>query len=202
MSTDKSELRRELTAVRKRLSAEGNAARDAQILSHVLGSDAYQRAAVLLCYHATALEVSTEGLIRRALMDGKTVALPCCDPSSHTMSFYRYADFDALIPSHYGICEPMRIEENRMTDFTHAVCIVPALSVDDRGNRLGYGGGYYDRFLVENPALFTIGLCYSACCRESLPAQIHDIPLCARITENGYIDLTEKRNNLEENHAG
>lgn len=187
--------------MRRRLAAEGNQTRDAQILENLVTLDVYQNAEVLLCYHATPFEVGTIDLIRRALSDGKTVALPCCDPSTHTMSFYSFSDLSELVPSHYGICEPPQTPSRLVTDLSRAVCIVPALSIDYDGNRLGYGGGYYDRFLAQNPSLMTIGLCYSECCRESIPAQIHDIPLRLVITENDR-RLIKQRKSLEENHAG
>lgn len=201
MTDAKTALRKELTAVRRRLAAEGNQTRDAQILSNLVALDAYQCAEVLLCYHATAFEVGTVDLIRSALSDKKTVALPCCDPSTHTMSFYSFSDLSELVPSHYGICEPPQTPERLVTELSRAICIVPALSIDHAGNRLGYGGGYYDRFLAHNPSLMTIGLCYSECCRESIPAQIHDIPLRMVITEDGHRVIGQRRS-LEENHAG
>lgn len=201
MIAQKTALRRALTEIRKHLAAEGNHERDRRILENLSALEEYRRAALILCYCSTPLEVGTADIIRTAFSNGKAVALPCCDPATHTMHFYTFTDFSELSQSHYGIREPQKAESNLVRDFTGAVCIVPALSVDMNGHRLGYGGGYYDRFLEMHPTLFTVGLCYSDCLREALPVQIHDIPLRAVVTEQQSRYITG-RENLEENNAG
>lgn len=118
---------------------------------------------LVLAYAAFGSEVDTHGLVMRLLGRGTRVALPRCDTRAHTMSWWTIASWSDVRPGAYGIAEPCGPRARRIDPaaFTHAVAIVPALAFDRHGFRMGYGGGYYDRFLAGFSGV-SIGLCRSS----------------------------------------
>ena len=138
-------LRLEYRTKRAQLPSEEKLASDLQITRLVLENKAYDEAQELLCYVSTADEVDTRAIISDAFARGKSVFVPKCMEQRGVMNFYRIRSFDDLSLGKYGIPEPMNIQPDNQwqPSGNNAVCIVPALCCDERGNRLGYGGGYY-----------------------------------------------------------
>ena len=120
----------------------------------------YERAKTILTYVSSDIEVDTHGIITDALSEGKRVACPRCVRGTHEMDFYYIRSEDDLEERSYGIYEPVTDICPLASDVDGALCIVPGLCFDRRGYRLGYGGGYYDRYLGAH-RLVTVGLCYS-----------------------------------------
>lgn len=143
---------------------------DSLIAKRLLELPAYQAAGTLFSYLSFGSEVSTRGLIERTWADGKTVALPRCIPETHGLAWHRVGSFEELSRGPYGIDEPLPCDTSAI-DAADAppssIAIVPGLVFDRRGFRLGYGGGYYDRFLASFQGV-SIGLCRSAFLAESL----------------------------------
>lgn len=131
-----------------------------EICNNFLMSDEYKSCKTLLCYIAFNGEVDTSFIISRALSDGKTVGVPVCLDKNGKMEFYKIDSFDDLHNGTFGISEPDVAEEKRIVDFEDCIIVVPALCFDEFGNRLGYGRGYYDRYL-QNHSLISFGLCYN-----------------------------------------
>ena len=128
----------------------------------------------LLCYASLADEPDTWDVLRDAWNMGKTVALPRCE-SAGRMAFYRVHSARELRNGLFGIYEP----SGRCPLYTPVpadLCIVPGLAFDRYGRRLGYGGGYYDRYLAAHP-IMTVGLCYPNCFTDRLPSEPFDIPV-------------------------
>lgn len=98
------------------------------------------------------------------------------------MRFHALTSLSGLAPGPFGILEPQNTPE--ITDFAHAVAIVPALCYNRQGYRLGYGGGYYDKFLSQHPEIPTIGLCFAACLTDQNFQAPHDIKIDRVVTEN------------------
>ncbi len=163
----KAELREYYKAKRREMEPALKDALDQQILERVLRLYQYRSCKQLLTYVSTSIEVNTRALIIRALQDGKRVAVPRCVPGTREMEFYYIASLSELSPGSFAVDEPNPKKARKVTDFSGALCIVPALCFDNRGYRLGYGKGYYDRFLsgFEGP---TAGLCYSSGIRRHL----------------------------------
>lgn len=134
----------------------------------------------VLTYVSYNCEVDTSALISYFLSHGKPVYVPKCLDNG-IMKFYRIRSELDLICGKYGIKEPVGCETPVITENT--VCIVPALSFTKDGFRLGYGGGYYDRFLAEYPDMFTIGICYDELISDKLPCSPHDINVDIVVTE-------------------
>ena len=151
----------------------------------------YRENDTLLLYVSTAIEVDTVSLIEQAWRDGKRVAVPRCVPGTREMEFYYITDWTQLEPGAFGVREPVPQRCKKLTDEGKGLCVVPALSYDWQGFRLGYGKGYYDRFLSRFGGSL-IGLCYAACVQRSLPHGYYDKPVELLVTER-YLRRTAIR---------
>lgn len=173
----KKQLRLEYRTKRAQIPETEKRKSEFNITQSFLNADVYLEAQEVLCYVSTKDEIDTRGIISDALRNGKKVFVPKCTDQKGVMLFYRIDSFDDLKEGRYGIFEPVNISadnEWRQTD-KKSVCVVPALCCDRFGNRLGYGGGYYDRFL-HNFNGKTICLCYSVFSNVDLPVEEYDIP--------------------------
>ncbi|HIZ19522.1 MAG TPA: 5-formyltetrahydrofolate cyclo-ligase [Firmicutes bacterium] len=178
----KASLREHYKTLRRQMKPEQKAQRDRQIAARVRGLWQYKRCHQLLTYVSTAIEVDTLAIIRRALADGKQVAVPRCVPGTRDMEFYYISGLEDLEPGSFGVLEPRPESCRKATDFTSGLCLVPALCYDWRGYRLGYGKGYYDRFLAGFGG-HMIGICYSDCVRRRLPHGRYDRPVELLVTD-------------------
>lgn len=147
----------------------------------------YKDADVILLYFPTRSEPDISPLADIARRDGKKVAFPISVTKDCTLDFRLVSSLDELETGAYGIREP-RADAERATLSERTLCIVPALAVDADGYRLGYGKGYYDRFLsiFEGNAVVAI---HSSLVCERLPRNDTDIPIKTIITETGAIRL-------------
>ena len=187
----KKALRAKYKDLRKNLSDFEKADKDKAVLQKILSTSAYKNCEMLLTYVSTAIEVDTRGLIDTAMKDGKTVIVPKCVDGTREMKFYEIRSLDDLEVCTFGVLEPMPDRCREITLFENAVCIVPGLAFDLCGYRLGYGGGYYDRFLSAHRELFNIGICYCGCTVNRLEHGRFDVPVNMLITEK-YIRKINK----------
>lgn len=186
----KMRLRAQYRAIRTGMTAEFKAHCDNRIAARVQRLWQYRNARQLLVYVSTPIEVDTRALITQALADGKRVAVPRCIPDTRQMAFYYIHSLEELSPGSFGVDEPQPSSERLITDFSEGLCIVPAFCYDFDGYRLGYGKGYYDRFLPQFGG-HLIGICYSSCVRRQLPHGRYDRPVELIVTEN-YIRRTDR----------
>ena len=183
MEMNKKRLRQALKDKRAALSPETKKAWDAAIVKHIAASPEFQNASALLLYAPLKGEIDLLPLVRIARAAGKPVAFPRCDTESCTMQFYELTAEKRLIPGAYGIAEPPADAPLLHPD-AKALCILPALSFDLNGNRLGYGKGYYDRFLADFPGI-TLGAVYASFLLRTVPTEAHDRPVALLFTERG-----------------
>ena len=163
---------------------------DTAIFERVVGMEQYRRCDMLLAYVSTADEIDTRQLISAALRDGKTVAVPRCVPDSRRMEFYRINDLSELAPGSYGIPEPPPNPAQLVGDASpNSICIVPAFCYDREGYRLGYGGGYYDRFLPDYCGC-AAGIAYSSCVVNHIPHGRFDCRVSLIVSEK-FICIVE-----------
>jgi 5-formyltetrahydrofolate cyclo-ligase len=144
------------------------------IFKQILSLKEYRNSSTLLTYVSTSNEVDTRKLIEFSLAMGKHVAVPKCH-KDHTMDFYYIHSFDELFLNKFGILEPL-VSNNKVTSFTNSVCIIPGITFDEEKNRIGYGKGYYDRFLKDYPNA-KVGLCYQKCLCKNIAAEPFDIKM-------------------------
>ena len=178
----KSELRKAIAAAVKNLSPTYCREADAAICRRVINSPAYQKARAIFCYVGTDREIDTTALLRSAFQDGKILAVPLCTASG-VMEARQIQDFSDLVSGKYGILAPKLhcpLVEPRAFD----LAIVPCCTGNARGRRLGYGGGYYDRYLPQL-ACPTMLLCRGRLVTEDIPTEDHDVPATYLVTEAG-----------------
>lgn len=173
MKLSKQAIRSRIRQQKQLLSPEEIALRSEELCRMVLSSEAYRAAKTLYGYLPFNQEVDLTFLLRQALLDGKQVALPkCCDGE---MRFLLTADLSAVRRSAFGAPEPTA--DGPVASDETALVLVPGLAFDPRGCRIGYGGGYYDRFLSREPDHPTIALCYDFQLLPRLDPEPHDIPV-------------------------
>ena len=181
---NKAELRSLCISKRKGIKNKNNL--DSEIERLLLLSEEYSNAQTVLCYASLEDEINTDGIIIKALSDKKQVALPVCINKNGDMEFYLISSMEQLIKGAFSVLEPDVNICKRLCNYDNAIIVVPGLCFDRRGYRLGYGKGYYDRFL-KNHSLISIGLCYNIFIIDNQVVCDYDIPVNAIITENGII---------------
>ncbi len=140
----------------------------------------FEMAGTVLLYFAKGSEVDLSGLAGLALDMGKCVAYPRCREKGE-MTFHKISSLDELKEGAFGIMEPS--EDAPLCDDGGAICFIPALAYDKDGFRLGWGGGYYDRYLAPFKGT-KIGVAFDVCVTERLPRGKHDIKTDYIITES------------------
>ncbi len=183
LPTRKSGLRKRFLAIRKELSNESRALLDSALFSNTVTLPEFKNSKALLCYYPIKGEPNIIPLIKYAQSAGKQIAFPISHESERRLSFHVVSDMSELIRGTYGIPEPPE-SAPELTDFDGVFCLVPALAFSKSGQRLGYGGGYYDRFLSGFNGV-SAGLCYSNFFVNKLPTEEHDIALDIIISEKG-----------------
>lgn len=186
----KNNLRSRYISLRKKMSPHTKEIRDSDIYNRVINLRQYKTVKTLLTYVSKDIEVDTLRLIDRALQDGVKVAVPKCINGTREMEFYFINSLDMLEKGTFGVMEPNPDVCRKLDNFSDSMCIVPGMSFDVSGYRIGYGKGYYDRFLAGYEGT-TVGVCYADCVRwKSLPRNKYDRPVDLIVTEN-YIRRTD-----------
>ncbi len=157
----KKKLRIQAREMRSSMSPVTKQALDRKIKNRLLNLWALRGVDTVLCYVSTPIEVDTRGLINALLKMGKRVAVPRCEGGQSEMNFYFIESLDDLSPGSFGVDEPDPQKSIMVGKTENTACIVPAFMFDKSGYRLGYGKGYYDRYLSEYKGV-TIGVCYNA----------------------------------------
>ena len=184
---EKQRLREERLAAREALSEQERSVLDDRITQKLLATSEYVEATTVLTYVSVSSEVSTRMFIESVLRDGKTVAVPRCLPG-HCLEFVAIASLEQLVAAPFNLLEPAKelpaVTEDQKNN---SICIVPALLIDTKGYRLGYGAGFYDRFLSTYPGK-KICLAYQQnLSRTMLPHTAFDIAVDVVITESDVL---------------
>ena len=170
---DKKELRRMIREKKRAMTPEEIAARSEQLGILLTRSEAYQNAATIYGYLPYNQEVRTVPMLEQALRDGKRVAVPKC--YGDEMKFIFMDDLSLVEKGYAGIPEP--IADGPVADDKTALVLMPGLAFDPEGHRVGYGGGFYDKFLEAEPNHPTLALCYEFQMLPHLDTEAHDIPV-------------------------
>lgn len=181
--TAKQELRAFLKERRGQIPPSQKKELDRAIVRHILASDVYRNADTILLFAPMEGEIDLLPLARQARHDGKAIAFPRCDVESTTMQFYLLLPDARLRAGAYGIPEPP--EDAPMCILSErSLCLLPALSFDPTGRRIGYGKGYYDRFLATFPGI-AAGVIHRRMMLKEIPSEPHDLPVSFLFTEDG-----------------
>ena len=180
----KDRLRQQYRDLRGNISKEERARRDSAICQAALDLVSFRYAEIVLLYAPTELEIDVLPIAKAALQKGKRIAFPRCDADSRTMQYHFVNSLSELVVSTYGIREPgshLPIYD-QSTHSASAVCFVPGLVYDQQGYRLGYGKGFYDRYLSAFHGC-RIGVIYSDCIIPQVPRGRFDIRCDILLTE-------------------
>lgn len=181
------ELRKRHKRLREEMTEEEAGRAGEQICKKILASDWYTACTVLYGYYPLGKEVDCLPVLRQALADGKTVALPRTE-EHYRMNFYRITSLEDVTEGNFHVMEPKEACELCMK--TTGVVLTPGVVFDGTGGRYGYGKGYYDRYFARYPGLLRIGLAYEHQLEETLPLQSTDIRMNWVITDGRIWDGT------------
>ena len=170
---DKKELRRAIRERKRAMTEEEIVSRSAKLGVLFTQSDAYKNAKTIYGYLPYNQEVRTVPMLEQALRDGKRVAVP--KVYGDEMKFLYLDDLTKVSKGYAGIPEP--IADGPVADDTTALVLMPGLAFDPQGHRIGYGGGFYDKFLAAEPNHPTLALCYEFQMLPVLDTEEHDIPV-------------------------
>ena len=176
----KKDLRNKYRAIRGEilLREEKTCAIEKKLFSNKL----FRNCTDVFLYCSSGSEVSTTQIGKTALSLGKKVAYPKCTDSDGNMEFYYVNSADELREGMYGIYEPVPCDKSKATPSAESLVIVPALAFDENGYRLGYGKGYYDRYLALYSCK-TLGIAFNECLCGALPHGAHDYKVDCIITD-------------------
>lgn len=183
----KEELRKRLLKQRSAIPEPEYYGMSADIIECLKGLREYQQASTVHCYVSmnSRREVETHELIKEMLQRQKKVVIPKTNIKERTLSHYRLHSFDDLKKNGWGVLELNKGDEVSVDALD--LVIVPMVGGDEQGNRIGYGQGFYDRFL-QNVSCPKVGLLFERNILEEIPTEQFDVPLDKIITENRIID--------------
>ena len=170
---NKKELRQAIRTQKRAMTEEEIIRKSAALAEKFLASDAYKQARTIYGYLPYNQEVRTVPMLAQALQDGKQVAVPKC--YGDEMKFIVLEDLSLVEKGYAGIPEP--IADEPVANDETALVLMPGLAFDEAGHRIGYGGGFYDKFLSREPGHPTLALCYDFQMLPNLETEEHDIPV-------------------------
>ena len=180
----KNNIRQILRQRKEAMTPENRLEKSKRVCSHIL--TLIQDGETVMVYTSKEKEVNTNPLISKLFENGNPVIVPIIvkDDISLRLSYLR--DFSVLVPSTFGVPEPIG-NEILATGENVDTIILPMLGFDRTGGRIGYGAGYYDRFLAKNQKVRKIGIAFACQEYDNLPVDENDIPMDYIITEDGIV---------------
>jgi 5-formyltetrahydrofolate cyclo-ligase len=159
-----------------------------KIARNLFNEDDWKQAEVIGITISKEPEVDTYQIIRRAWESGKVVVAPKCHPKEKVLSFHKITRFSQLESVFYGLLEPIEEHTTEVKSDDINLLIVPGLAYTREGYRLGFGGGYYDRYLPDFKGK-TISLAFHFQVLPQFPIEKHDIPVSKLITNDEVITI-------------
>lgn len=175
----KKELRTNYKKLRNEMPEETREELSAEICGHILGSRLYQQAELIFAYYPLGNEVSLLPVIEDALSNGRRIAFPKVE--GEDMEFYQVKDLNELEEGYFHVMEP--VTESAAEEA--ALVLTPGVVFDMDGNRIGYGKGFYDRYLGKHPECITLGIAYESQIVECFEADMRDKKMDYIVTELG-----------------
>lgn len=169
----KQELRAAIRTQKRAMTLAQIEEKSAALAEQLFATEQYRQAKTLYGYLPYNQEVRTVPILEQAMRDGKRVAVP--KVYGDEMRFLYIEDLSQVEKSSFGIPEP--IADGPVAMEEDALILMPGLAFDPQGNRMGYGGGYYDKYLQAQPNHPTVALCYDFQMLAQLDTQEHDVPV-------------------------
>ena len=170
---DKKELRRQIREQKRAMTEEAIVQASARLGELFLDCPEYEAAKTIYGYLPYNQEVRTVPMLEQAMADGKRVAVPKC--YGEEMRFIYMDDLSKVEKGYANIPEP--IADDPVADDPTALVLMPGLAFTEDGKRMGYGGGFYDKFLAAEPGHPTVALCYAFQMVDYIPTEDYDIPV-------------------------
>jgi len=186
---DKKELRTELLKKRDAIPPEVRRAKDRLMRERLLALDEIKVANLIFFFASFRSEVDTHEPMKSLLAEGKRIVLPKVDRENHLLLLYEIKGLEELVPGYMGIPEPSVLSEERVITVNDIeAVIIPGAGFDEAGNRIGYGGGYYDRLLASiEKNIPVIAPAYEEQLAASVPSEPHDIRVAMIVTDRRVI---------------
>ncbi|VVB99672.1 5-formyltetrahydrofolate cyclo-ligase family protein [uncultured archaeon] len=182
----KDRIRKEILVKREFHHSSGGHVNCISIMDAFLHTPEFENSKCMLLYATKGSEVHTDGIIQSALSLGKRVVLPVTKKEEKKLVLYELHDMNELAPGAFGIPEPPQNPAREVKPEDIDLVVVPGVSFDRRGHRIGYGMGYYDALLKKIPGR-KIGLAYSLQIVDRVPDEPHDVAVDMVITESEII---------------
>jgi len=182
---DEKQLRKEIIKKRMELDSSERLHRSDIIADKLIRTDEYREAKKILVYADASGEVATDRIINKSLLEGKRVYAPVV-LNEADMDFYEIFSLDELYPGSFGIREPLTIENLKYSGESNdsdTLMIVPGVAFDRNNNRMGYGRGFYDRYLARVAVNKRVALAYDFQIVDSIIPKETDVPVTGIITD-------------------
>ncbi len=170
---DKKELRRQIREKKRAMTEEQIESASCRLGELFLNSEQYRNAKTIYGYLPYNQEVRTVPMLEQALRDGKRVAVP--KVYGDDMKFIYMTDLTQVSKGYAGIPEP--VADEPVAEDPQALVLMPGMAFTKDGCRMGYGGGFYDKFLAREPQHPTLALCYDFQIVDTIPTEDYDIPV-------------------------
>lgn len=185
---NKHDIRQRLRKVRDGIKQEVKVRMDARIREALFALPEFASAQTVLCYASFRSEVETFGIMQRAREMDKRIVVPRVFSAQHVLILYEIMSTDELKPGYRGIKEPPAKKERELPLRDIHLVLIPGIAFDPAGNRLGYGGGYYDILLEGKPkGMPVVALAYEEQMVVSLPSEPHDVRVDIVVTPERVI---------------
>lgn len=183
----KTVLRKQYKQIRNQLTAKQVKNNSEKIASYLFETEFWQNSSVVMLYLSFQNEVITDMIYERGWQEGKTMLTPICSSQNGIMTMSVLSSFEQLVHNRYGIRELPDALQQIVSPDTIDLCLIPGIAFDKYGNRLGFGSGYYDRYLAKiSSHVPRIALAHSCqICDGILPTDQYDLPMHYMLTEYG-----------------
>ncbi|MEW6418983.1 MAG: 5-formyltetrahydrofolate cyclo-ligase [Nitrospirota bacterium] len=186
----KKTIRREILKRRDEISPEIKAGKDSLIKQRLFSLPEFIAVKTVFFYASFRSEVETLSMIKESLKMGKRVVLPKVQRKGNMIKLYEIADINELSPGYMGIPEPFFSNSRFLSLDELDLIVIPGVAFDYSGNRLGYGGGYYDMLLAQRQKeMPIIALAYEEQLVDSIPVEEHDVKVDVIVTDKRIIRI-------------
>ena len=184
----KEDLRKTILSKRDSMDAADNKRLSGTICRSLIALSAYESSKTIMCFVSFRSEVNTGIIIKNILDRGKRLVVPVADIKTKSLKLSYVNSIGDLVPGAYGIPEPSPSSFREASPEDIDLVLVPGACFNLKGYRIGYGGGYYDKFLpgIRKDAL-ALGLCFDFQIVSSIEPEKHDVPVDMVLTEKRMI---------------
>lgn len=184
---EKKEIRKKILEYRETIDIDQRKIWDEEIFSKLINSDLYKRSNTIFAFVSFKSEVDTHKIIKHAISNGKTICVPKINSKQEGIKIYKIEDFDQLKEGYFGILEPIKSCEEVDSNALDLI-LMPGVAFDRHGGRVGYGAGFYDRFLSNmNKQVPKVALAYDFQVMDTVPMDQYDVRIDGVITEREMI---------------